>query len=61
MEIKDFHRIKSLADQMLEKGLYDDRKEFIETGVKSESFYTFHLKILIQLLEIEEKKFDENP
>ena len=44
---------------MLEKGAYDDYKDFQDTGIKSESFYTFHLKILNQLLEIEEKKFDE--
>ena len=59
MNVKDFNRIKNLVDQMLEKGLYDDQKEFEETGIKSESFYTFHLKILGQLLEIEEKKLDE--
>ena len=46
MKRKDFDRIKNLVDQMLEKGAYDDHKDFEETGVKSESFYTFHLKIL---------------
>jgi len=59
MKRKDFDRIKNLVDQMLEKGAYDDYKDFKDTGVKSESFYTFHLKILNQLLEIEKKKFDE--
>ena len=46
MKRKDFDRIKNLVDQMLEKGAYDDYKDFKDTGVKSESFYTFHLKIL---------------
>ena len=59
MKTKDFYRIKNLVDQMLEKGLYDDSKEFEKSGVNSESFYTFHLKILKQLLEIEEKKLNE--
>ena len=47
MKRKDFDRIKNLVNQMLEKGAYDDHKDFEKTGVKSESFYTFHLKILI--------------
>jgi len=59
MKRKDFDRIKNLVDQMLEKGAYDDHKDFEETGVKSESFYKFHLKILKQLLEIEGKKLNE--